>query len=150
MNTTNTPRWKIWAAAAALFLSGLAVGSVITVAVAGRIIRKNLETAASGQGNLIERGADRIHARLVKDLELDATQSTAVRQSLDATTTKLKAVREQTRDEIRQIARSGFVDIYRQLTPAQRDEFRRGARARLERFGFGTDTEALTAEPAKQ
>jgi hypothetical protein len=150
MNTLNTPRWKIWAAAAALFLSGLAVGSFITVAVAGRIIRKNLETAASGQGKLIERGAERIHTRLVKDLELDSAQSAAVRACLDTTTTKLKAVRETTRDEVRQIARSGFVDIHRQLTPAQREEFRRNARARLERFGFGADTESLTAEPAKQ
>jgi Spy/CpxP family protein refolding chaperone len=150
MNITITPRWKIWAAAAALFLSGLAVGSVITVAVGGRIIRKNLEAAASGQGKLIERGADRVHARLVKDLDLNAAQSTAVRACLDTTATKLKAVRETTREEVRQIARSGFVDIYRQLTPAQRDEFRRNARARLERFGFGTDTDALTAEPGKQ
>lgn len=147
MNTTTTPRWKIWAAAAALFLAGLATGTAITAAVVGRIVRKNIEAAASGQGQLIERGADRIHSRLVKDLDLTPAQSDAVRSSLDATVTKLKGLRDQTRDEVRQIARSGFVDITRQLTPAQREEFRKNARARLERFGFGTEGASLTSEP---
>jgi hypothetical protein len=149
MNTSNTPRWKIWAAATAIFLSGLAAGSVITVAVAGRIVRKTIEAAANGQGKLIERSADRIHARLVKDLALSPAQSAAVRHSLDTATNKLKAIREQTRDEVRQIARTGFVDIYRDLSPAQREQFRRNARVRLERFGFGSETDLLTAEPSK-
>ena len=148
MNITITPRWKTWAAATALFLSGLAVGSVVTVAIGGRIIRKNLEAAASGQGKLIDRGADRIHARLVKDLDLNPAQSSAVRHSLDTAATKLKAVREHTRDEVRQIARTGFMDIYRDLNPAQREQFRRNVRARLDRFGFGSETGFLTAEPS--
>jgi t-SNARE complex subunit (syntaxin) len=148
MNTPSTPRWKIWAAAAVLFITGLAAGSAVTVAVVGRIVRKNIEAAANGQGRLIERGADRIHERLVKELDLDADQSTAVRRSLDSTVTKLKAVREQTRDEVRQIARSGLLDVARQLTPAQREEFRRKVRSQLQRFGFGSASESLMAEPS--
>ncbi len=148
MNTTTTPRWKIWAAAAALFIAGLATGTAITAAVVGRIVRKNIEAAASGQGQLIERSADRIHSRLVKDLDLTPAQSDAVRRSLDTTANKLRGLREQSRDEVRQIARSGFIDIARQLTPAQREEFRKNARARLERFGFGAEGDSLTSEPS--
>ena len=147
MNTTTTPRWKFWAAAAALFIAGLATGTALTAAVVGRIVRKNIEAAASGQGQLIERSADRIHSRVVEDLDLSPAQSDAVRQSLGATATKLKDLREQTRDEVRQIARSGFIDIARQLTPAQREEFRKNARSRLERFGFGAEGTSLTSEP---
>jgi fructose-1,6-bisphosphatase/inositol monophosphatase family enzyme len=145
----NTPapaaaRWKIWAAAAALFVAGLGVGAVLTGAVVGRIVRKTLAAASTGQGALLERGAERVHARLVKELDLAPAQSAAVRRSLDASVARLKSVREKTRDEVRLIARDGFVDIARELTPAQRADFRRHARERLTRLGL--DADALTAE----
>ncbi len=137
-------RWKIWAAAAALFFAGLGVGAVLTGAVVGRIVRKTLAAAATGQGALIERGADRLHARLERELALDPAQSAAVRRSLDASVARLKTTREKTREEVRLIAREGYVAIARQLSPAQRDEFRRNARERLTRLGL--DDGALMAE----
>ena len=149
VNPSNpTPRWKIWAAAAALFFSGLAVGLVVTVAIAGRIVRKTIEAASSGQGAFIDRGAERLHSTLVAELKLDPAQSSAVRQSLDVTTTKLKAVRSQTRDELRQIARAGFLDISRQLSPEQREKFRQKAQSRMERIGLGTEKDPLPIEPS--
>ena len=139
-------RWKIWAAAAALFVAGLGVGAVLTGAVVGRIVRKTLATAATGQGALLERGADRLHARLVKELDLAPDQAIGVRRSIDASTSRLKTLRHESREEVRRITREGFVDIARQLTPAQRAEFRRQAREKLDRLGLPADLETTSEE----
>jgi Spy/CpxP family protein refolding chaperone len=140
----NAPRWKIWAAVAGLLLIGGALGAVATVAVIGRVVRHEVSRFGRDLGGP-ERMTDRLHTRLVRELDLDAAQAAQARQALEKAATSIQASRGQLRQEMRGALRTAFAEISHELTPPQRTKFRAAMQGRLKNSGLGADAELVTA-----
>lgn len=132
----KTLRWKVWLAAFALFAAGTAAGALVTVGVAGRIVRKAFDSPAVVQGVIINRAINQLESDLTRELRLDPAQVAQIRRELSVTTTQLNQLRSDTSQNLKHV----FDDTLRRLSPTltatQRTELAAFAEPRFARFGL--------------
>lgn len=128
-------RWKAALAALFLFVAGIAVGVLGTVGIGLRQIRLTFREPAVMQGRG-ERAIDRMHSRIVKELDLDTAQSAHVRAELERTAAELSTVRSENRQRIRRLLAGTALRIGADLPPEKRTELRRLMVQRLSRLGI--------------
>lgn len=137
MNTTATPRWKIWLAAFALFASGIAVGVVVTFGIGVRLVRQRLLAPAAAHG-LADRATARIETVLTRELALSPGQTAQVHASLDKASLRMKDIRVDAVRDVRRTVRDTLAEIRTGLTPEQAARLDHLVSDRLDRLGLTT------------
>jgi hypothetical protein len=140
------PRWRGWLAAGAIFALGVAVGGGGVAWWGARALRQLLHAPAHAPG-LADRTAARIGADLTRDLELTAAESAQVHALLEASATRLKAVRFSAARQAAAELRATSAQIAAALPPEKRDAFHRLSTRRFDRLGLPPSGAPATPEP---
>ena len=120
-------------AAMALLTVGFAGGVVATSSYGLHLVRQTLREP--GDARPMNRLAERVHRRMVKELDLTPEQSQQVRDELQATAAQLRQVRSESLQRTRQIVREARPRLAFVLTSEQRVKFEKMADRRMRWLG---------------
>lgn len=126
-------KWKAILAAMALLTVGFAGGVVATSSYGLHLVRQTLREPSDARP--MNRLAERVHRRMVKELDLTPEQSQQVRDELQATVAQLRQVRSESLQRTRQIVREAQPRLASVLTPEQRVKFEKMAERRMRWLG---------------
>ena len=132
-------RLRAWLVAAAIFVSGIAVGGAGTAWVGLRVLRHALRAPATAPG-FADRAAGRIAAELTSTLKLTPDQSLRVHAILERSAGNLKAIRARAGAEAAAELRDSTTQLVADLPAEKRAEFYRLIARRYERLGLPAPT----------
>lgn len=112
--------WKAIAAALGVFVLGTVFGFIVS-------FRVTPESGASFLTSVVNRDAaqQRLHRRVVRNLDLSAEQEQAIGAILKDARGKIMEIRRETRPRVREIILDARTRIRAQLTPEQQAKFDR-------------------------
>ncbi|HEY0947710.1 MAG TPA: hypothetical protein VGD81_20675 [Opitutaceae bacterium] len=132
-----TTRWKVWLAAFGIFAAGLAAGSLITVGLGARALRRALQAPAdAARVTPIDRAVNRIHDELTDELGLTPEQSASVRAELAHSASEVKRLRVETVAQVRRTLETAVHRIGARLTTEQRTKLDELTAKRFARVGW--------------
>lgn len=114
MNTLTKSKWQLRAAAAVIFLLGVAAGTLAPLAYRG--------WAHGGRSPRSQGRGDRFD-QMLKQLELDGGQEAQVKQILNETRERLRALRRENEPREREIKAQTDERLRQVLTPEQWQKF---------------------------
>jgi hypothetical protein len=127
--------WRAWLLAAGFLLLGAAIGGAAVTMIGIRKFRQTLRDPSAGPG-LAERAVERIGGELTQSLSLTPEQSARVKERLGASAVKLRGMRVDFTQQVREEIRSTLRDIARDLPADKRAEFRRLVIQRYAKLGL--------------
>jgi hypothetical protein len=133
----NPGAWKAWVAAAAILLTGMALGSLVTLGVERRAAQQVFNTQTETERPWL---ADRLTGRLQRDLatelKLTPAQIVHTRRELLAAMIQFRQLRMSSSRQFQDIINNSLARIAVDLDPAQKAALDRLASERMQRLGL--------------
>ena len=127
--------WRAWAAAAVIFVLGIATGVAGTSLYALRIVRGALQSPPS-VGGPAERATARIADDIIRNLELAPPEARRVRAEFALAAANIRALLAQSNRQMIAELREGARRAAAELPPAQRAAFSNRIERRLQALGM--------------
>lgn len=132
---TTPISWRAWAAAAVIFLLGLATGVSGTSLYALRQIRSALQSPPAS-GGPADRATARIADDLIRSLQLPPPEARRVRAEFAQAATNIRTLRAQSNRQMIAELREGARRAAAELPPDQRAAFHARIERRLQNLGL--------------
>lgn len=132
----STPiSWRAWAAAAVIFVLGIATGVAGTSLYALRIVRGALQSPPAA-GGPADRATARIADDIIRSLDLSPPEARRVRAEFAQAAANIRALRAQSNRQMIAELREGARRAAAELPPAQRAAFYNRIERRLQTLGL--------------